>query len=133
MLYQQILLQNLKQKMDDKLVEPNSTLGKAINYLLQHKEGLLGFTRYEGAPLDNNTAEGELKKIILHRKNSMFFKNEIGSAVGDILTSVIQTAAHANISVFDYLKTLLRYADRVKNSPELYLPWNYLDTISALH
>lgn len=127
------LFQNLKQKMDDKLVEPNSSLGKAINYLLQHKDGLLGFTRYEGAPLDNNTAERELKKIILHRKNSMFFKNEIGSAVGDILTSVIQTAAHANINVFDYLKTLLRYADKVKKNPELYLPWNYLETISTLH
>jgi hypothetical protein len=44
----------LKRQFDERLVEPNSGLGAAINYLLKHWEKLTLFLRVAGAPLDNN-------------------------------------------------------------------------------
>ena len=36
-----------------------------------------------GAPLDNNICERALKKVIQHRKNSLFYKTLNGARVGD--------------------------------------------------
>ena len=52
----------LTRQFDDHLVEPNSSLGKAINYLLKRWEKLTLFLREPGAPLDNNICERALKK-----------------------------------------------------------------------
>jgi transposase len=47
--------------------EPNSGLGKAISYLLNHWTKLTLFLRQAGAPIDNNIVERALKKAILNR------------------------------------------------------------------
>ncbi len=44
----------LQAQFDEKLVEPNSGLGNAINYLLKHGGKLTLFLRKAGVPLDNN-------------------------------------------------------------------------------
>ena len=71
---------------------PNSGLGAVISYLLKHWERLTLFLRKAGAPLDNNLVERALKKAILHRKNSLFYKTENGARVGDLFMSLIHTA-----------------------------------------
>ena len=65
----------LQKQLDDKLVEPNSALGEAINYLLKRWEPLTLFLRQAGAPLDNNICERALKKAILHRKNALLLQD----------------------------------------------------------
>jgi hypothetical protein len=60
----------LEQQTKDRLVEPNSSLGKAIAYLLGHWPTLTRFLTEPGAPLDNNVAERALKLCIRQRKNS---------------------------------------------------------------
>ena len=65
----------LRRQLNDKLVEPNSALGEAINYLLKRWEPLTLFLRRAGAPLDNNLCERAMKKAIMHRKNSMFYQD----------------------------------------------------------
>ena len=60
----------LVRQFDERRVEPNSGLGKAISYLLRHWEKLTLFLRVPGAPLDNNVCERALKKAIRHRRNS---------------------------------------------------------------
>jgi transposase len=57
----------LTAQLDERRVEPNSGLGRAIRYLLTHWEPLTLFLRKAGAPLDNNIAERALKKSILNR------------------------------------------------------------------
>jgi len=52
----------LEQQFQQRLVEPNSSLGGAISYLLKHWEKLTLFLRVAGAPLDNNIVEQALKK-----------------------------------------------------------------------
>jgi hypothetical protein len=44
----------LEAQFAERRVEPNSSLGKAITYLLRHWKALTLFLRQAGAPLDNN-------------------------------------------------------------------------------
>ena len=48
------LHQWLEKQFAEKKVEPNSSLDKAINYMLNHWSALTLFLRVEKAPLDNN-------------------------------------------------------------------------------
>jgi transposase len=63
----------LGHPFQDHRVEPNSSLGKALSYLLSRWETLTQFLRVPGAPIDSNTVERALKLIIRQRKNSLFY------------------------------------------------------------
>lgn len=107
-------------------VEPNSSLGEAIGYMLKHWEALTLFLRKAGAPLDNNIVERALKKAILHRKNSLFYKTDNGARAGDLYMSLIHTCELNGADPFDYLTRLQRNAKAVRARPGQWLPWNYL-------
>lgn len=130
------VMDGLKKWMEDllaqKKVEPNSNLGKAINYALKRWERLTLFLRVPGAPLDNNLTERILKRAILHRKNSLFYKTENGARIGDLFMSLIATAKLAKVDPFHYLTELQRHADRVAANPSEWMPWNYLATLKGL-
>jgi transposase len=115
----------LKRQLDEKLTEPNSTLGGAIRYMLKHWDKLTLFLRHAGAPLDNNVCEQALKKAILHRKNALFYKTQNGARVGDLFMSLIYTCQLNQANPFEYLTELQRHVDEVAARPELWLPWNY--------
>ena len=63
----------LKAQLDEKQVEPNSSLGKAMRYLLKHWKALRRFLVVPGAPIDNNIVERALKIPIRVRKNAAIF------------------------------------------------------------
>jgi transposase len=115
----------MERQLDDRLVEPNSTLGDALRYMLNHWEPLTLFLRLPGAPLDNNICERALKKFILLRKNAYFYKTVNGAAVGDCFMSLIHTAELNQVNPFDYLVELLRHASEIDENPSAWLPWNY--------
>jgi hypothetical protein len=125
------LHQWLKEQFQQRKTEPNSSLGEAIAYMLKHWEKLTLFLRQPGAPLDNNLCEQALKKSILHRKNSLFYKTRRGAFVGDLYMSLIQTCLLCGVDPFDYLAQLLRSPEQAAQSPEQWMPWNY-QTFSAL-
>jgi len=122
----------LKEQLDEHLVEPNSGLGKAIKYTRKHWESLTLFLRVAGAPLDNNICERALKKVILHRKNSYFFKTRRGARVGDVFMSLIYTAERGDHAPFEYLTALQRNVDAVAKVPAEWMPWNYADTLRLM-
>ena len=121
----------LQRQFDDKLVEPNSALGEAINYLLRRWDSLTLFLRQAGAPLDNNLCERALKKAILHRKNSMFYKTRHGARVGDIYMSLIYTCELNDVNALDYLNQLQLHTADVTAHPDRWMPWNYRDNLAA--
>jgi hypothetical protein len=121
----------LQRQFDEKRVEPNSGLGGAIKYLLNHWKPLTLFLRRAGAPLDNNICERALKKSILNRKNSLFYRTRNGARVGDMYMSLIHTCELCQVNPFDYLTALLRHQDAVASAPEQWMPWNYRDTLEA--
>ena len=122
----------LKQQLVDKQTEPNSGLGKAISYLLNHWPALTLFLREKGAPLDNNLCERALKKAILNRKNAMFYKTLNGAAVGDLFMSLIHTCELNGVNAFRYLTELQKHAEDLKRTPEDWMPWNYGDTLARM-
>lgn len=115
----------MDEQVADKKVEPNSSLGKAIDYFLQHYEGLSAYLRYAGAPLDNNACEQVLKPAVIIRKNSYGYKTSRGAKTGAIIQSVIRTCRLNGTNVWQYLVEALRRASEVREKPEEFLPWNY--------
>jgi transposase len=126
------LLWWLYEQIEQRKVEPNSTLGGAVNYMRKHWAKLTLFLREPGAPLDNNICERALKKAILHRKNSLFYRTENGAAVGDLFMSLIHTAELGKVDPFDYLVQLQRHATQLKANPGQWMPWTYRATLAAL-
>jgi transposase len=124
------LLLWLQKQFDDKKVEPNSGLGKAIKYMIKHWEELTLFLRVEKAPLDNNICERALKMAILHRKNSLFYKTEHGAYVGDVFMSLIHTCFLNKVNPFEYLTALQENREDLSTHPHRWLPWNYQENAS---
>jgi len=122
----------LAQQLSDKRVEKTSSLGKAIKYMQTHWDGLTLFLRVAGAPLDNNLVEQALKRAIVHRKNSLFYKTENGAHVGDMFMSLIHSAELCGENPFDYLLALQLHAAEVKKAPERWLPWCWRAAVEAL-
>ena len=121
----------LHRQLDDRLVEPNSSLGTAISYMLKHWERLTLFLRVPGAPLDNNICEQALKRAILHRKNALFYKTSRGAHVGDLFMSLIHTCQLCGANPFQYLTEVERHADELSSNPDRWMPWNYQETLAA--
>jgi transposase len=122
----------LVEQIEGKKVEPNSSLGDAISYMLKYWDRFTLFLRVPNAPLDNNICEQILKRSILHRKNSLFFKTELGAYIGDMFMSLIHTCYLNKVNPFDYLVALQKYPQHLSKNPHLWMPWNYKDTISSL-
>lgn len=106
-------------------VESNSPLGDAMRYLLRYWVALTRFLQVPGAPLDNSLCERAIKVMIRYRRNSQYFRTLFGAQIGDVMMSVIHTAARNQINVMDYLNALQHHAEAVVREPEAWLPWNY--------
>jgi len=122
----------MEAQLAEHKTEPNSGLGKAITYLLNHWSKLTLFLRRPGAPLDNNIVERALKKAILNRRNALFYKTLNGAQVGDLFMSVIHTCELNGANPFDYLTELQRHAEELKHNPSEWMPWNYRETLARL-
>lgn len=116
----------------ERTIEPNSGLGEAMEYMHKRWDRLTLFLRVPGAPLDNNIVERILKKAILHRRNSLFYRTDNGARVGDRFMTLIHTAELSGVGAFDYLTELQRNAERVRAAPVEWMPWNYKATLALL-
>ena len=120
----------LEEQIRERLVEPNGSLGKGFQYLLNHWERLTQFLRVPGAPLDNNTVERALKLMIRPRRNSLFYASTHSAYVASILTSVIATCARAGINALAYLVALQEHRSELFRNPSAWLPWNYTEQMA---
>jgi len=87
------------------------------------------FLRKAGAPFDNNLCERALKKALLHRKNSLFYKTRNGAQVGDLYMSLIHTCELNGANPFEYLTELQNHATELAHHPAAWMPWNYRETL----
>jgi transposase len=129
------IMAGLKTSMEGQVarreVEPNSSLGKALAYWLDHWQTLTQFLRVPGAPLENNTAERALKLIIRQRKNSLFYKNDPSAYVASLLTSLIATCVQAGVNAMEYLVALQENRSAVFAHPARWLPWTYQSELAC--
>ncbi len=116
------MMEDMKKKIDkvilNKEIEPNDDEGDVYKYFQNYYEKLCAFCHFENAPICNNKRERMLKSIIRHRKNSLFFKTQLGATVADILTSILFTAQFNNINSVEYLQDLMLYQAHWQKKPE---------------
>ena len=114
-----------KVELESGAVEANGTLGQAMSYFLRHHENLTLFLREPDAPIDNNVIERLLKLVVRSRRNSSFYRSEVGAGVADVISSVLGTCHENGLNAFDYLCAVQRHAECVRREPERWLPWNW--------
>jgi transposase len=112
-------------------VEPNSGLGQAMKYLVTHWRKLTLFLFVAGAPIDNNICERAIKKAVLMRKNSYFYRTEHGADVGDLFMSLIHTCELNQVNAFNYLTELQKNLLAALTKPADWMPWNYEEQLRA--
>ncbi len=121
----------MSTQIEGHLVEPNSGLGKAIQYTRKHWDKLTLFLREPGAPLDNNTCERALKKAIINRKNAYFYKTRRGARIGDLYMSLIHTIERCGGNSYAYMVALLKNEAAAQASPSDWMPWNYIGALDG--
>ena len=123
---------SFKAQLDEHMVESNSGLGQAYSYMLKRWDEITLFLRKPGAPLSNNIVERALKRAIMHRNNSLFYRSLYGARVGDAHMSLIYTAELCGANPLDYLIALQRHSEAVADAPARWMPWNYHDARALL-
>lgn len=121
----ELLARYMQALFDEKLVEPNSELGKALKYMQKHWHKLTRFLTVAGAPLCNNVIERALKVAIMNRKNAMFYRTSYSAQIGGMHTSIVYTCELNNVNPYHYLIALQTNTAAIQANPQQWLPWNY--------
>ncbi len=122
----------IRKRLRKQSAESHSRLGETFSYIKNHWRKFTLFFRYPGAPIDNNIVERALKKSIINRRNSLFFRSLNGARVADLYMSLIYTAELAGKNPLDYLTAIMKHSDKVVEVPKKWLPWNYRETLSQI-
>lgn len=115
--------------LEETFASPKSALGKAIDYCLNQKEGLLQFLTVPNLPIHNNGAENAIRPLTLGRKNWLFSTSERGGHANAIYLSLVETCKANQIDFRQYIEKLLTELPEIDliNEPEKikqYLPWS---------
>ena len=106
-----------------------SSIGRALSYALNCKEGFMNVFKDGRLELDNNASERKVKMFVIGRKNWLFANTIKGAEVSCNLYSLLRTAVENNLKPFEYLTYLLdtlgplNEKDRLSLSNNL-LPWS---------
>lgn len=89
---------------------PESSLGKAVNYMLGLWPGLTRFLDDPRIPIDNNHTERGLRGMVLGRKNHYGSRSQRGTEVAALFYSLIESAKLCGVDPKAYLLTAARAA-----------------------
>ena len=91
---------------------PKTKIGKAVNYLLNHRRALGRFLHDPKLALDNNRAERALRRVALGRKNFLFVGSKRAGQNLAILYSLVTSCEQNQVNPLAYLADVLtRLAD----------------------
>jgi len=88
-------------------ISRQSTLIKAIDYMLERWEGLTAFLDDGRLEPDTNTVERSIRPIAIGKKNSLFSGDEGGGETWAILSSLLNTAKLNGLDPEAYLTDVL--------------------------
>lgn len=112
------VLEQLRVWLDDQAPRhpPKGPMGQAISYALKQWEALSRFVSDERLPLDNNRAEGALRKAALGRKNFLFVGHEAAGENLAGLYALVATCEANGINPEEYLADVLLRVQTHPNS-----------------
>jgi hypothetical protein len=124
------LMEALKARMTSMTGQlfSQSTLTGAINYALNHWDGLTLFLSDGRVEVDTNTVERSMRPIAMGRRNSLFSGSEGGAESWAILASLVNTAKLHGLDPQAYLADVLeRIVSGQTRSHQLQelLAWNW--------
>lgn len=96
---------------------PQSSLGKAVAYLLGLGDGLTRFLDDPRIPLDNNATERALRGAVVGRKNHYGSRSQRGTEVAALFYSLVESAKLAGVDPRTYLREAATAA--LRNQPPL--------------
>lgn len=105
---------------------PQSPLGKALNYCIKYRAGLMRFLNDGRLEIDNNHTEQEIKPLVIARKNFLFCASVDGAEALCLHFGLIRTAKLHNLDPYHYYVMLLKnlpHCSSVDDYEKL-LPWN---------
>jgi transposase len=109
-------------------ISRQSTLIKAIDYMLERWEGLTAFLDDGRLEPDTNTVERSIRPIAIGKKNSLFSGDEGGGETWAILSSLLNTAklngVDPEVYLIDVLERMVSGATKNNQLHEL-LVWNW--------
>lgn len=105
-----------------KVAMPSSYLMKAVNYFINHFDGLTVCTKFVIVPLDNNLAERELRAPVVGRKTWIGTHSKRGAETMSILFSIVRTCKMNNINPRNYFPWIV---DRIHKGEEILTPYEY--------
>ncbi len=88
-------------------ISRQSTLIKAIDYMLERWQGLMAFLDDGRLEPDTNTVERSIRPIAIGKKNSLFSGDEGGGETWAILSSLLNTARLNGVDPEAYLVDVL--------------------------
>ena len=107
------------------MVSAKSQLGAAIHYTLVRWTQLTRYCDDGRIEIDNNTAERQIRPIVLGRRNYLFAGSDAGGERAANLYSLIGSAMLNGMDPYLYLRHMLeRIAEHPINRIEELLPWN---------
>ncbi len=105
-----------------------SKLSEAINYVINHWDGLTLFLRDGRIEVDSNSVERSMRPIAMGRRNSLFSGSEGGAESWATIASIINTAKLHDLDPQAYLTDILeRIVSGRTRSHQLHelLAWNW--------
>jgi len=100
-------------------VPPESSIGKAIAYSLNHWGTLAKYIDDGEVEIDNNLIENAIRPFALGRKNWLFVGNEQGAKASALFYSLVETCRAHEIEPYAYLKYLFSQLHNIdKDKPE---------------
>lgn len=124
------LVEKFKSWVDEiySTVLPQSTLGKAIQYMVKLWPGLTMFLTDGRLEIDNNGTEQQIKPFVIARKNFLFAASVDGANALCMHFSLIRSAKLHGLEPYHYYTQLLKsvpHCQSVEDYEKL-LPWNIL-------
>ena len=110
----------LLEKLRDWMLEykphvlPESPMGDALGYFLNHAEALIRYTEDGRLAIDNNRAERAMRQVAVGRKNWMFAGSDAGGERAATLYSLTVSCWELKLDPFRYLRDVI---DRVSTTP----------------
>lgn len=120
----------IDETAEEPRAEPNSDLGRTLQYARNHWPAFTEFTRTPGVALDTNACERDVYFVILHRLNSLHYQTVNGAMVGDFFMSIAATCRSHKVNPLEYLGACLDFPHLVRSSPSAWMPWNFKEALA---
>jgi transposase len=110
-------------------VPDGSAIAKAIDYSLNHWQGLSRFLQDGAVPIDNNHIENQMRPWSVGRKNWLFIGSQLAGERAAVVMSLLQSAKLGGHDPWAYLKDVLtRLPTQLNSRIEELLPHRWHNT-----